>query len=87
MDPDLFRSLASNWFIGPIIFTRFPWNPESKILNDDFEENAAHLRPKDKIVFNDYEYGGIKNPHKSYGYLRTLEMAEIIDDFLNPKEW
>ena len=27
-----------------------------------------------------------ENLHKSYGYLRTLEMAEIIDDFLNHKE-
>ena len=50
---------------------------------------AHYLYPlplKPRIKDNDYEYGDIKNPHKSYGYLRTLEMAEIIDDFLNHKE-
>jgi hypothetical protein len=33
-------------------------------------------------VTNDYEFGGNKNPHKSYGYLRTPDMAGIISDFL-----
>ena len=52
-------------------------------LRDDFKENARHIGPVDKIVTNDYEYEGQKNPHKSYGYLRTPEMAEIISGFLN----
>ena len=52
-------------------------------LRDDFKENARHIGPVDKIVTNDYEYEGQKNPHKSYGYLRTPEMAEIISGFLS----
>jgi len=53
------------------------------MLQDDFAENAAHIRPVDKLVANDYVFDDQENPHKSYGYLRTLEMAEIITDFLN----
>ncbi len=51
-------------------------------LRDDYQKNAANVRPTDKIVFNDYEYMGIGNPHKSYGYLRTREMARIVAAFL-----
>ena len=51
-------------------------------LNDDFAENSRGVRAIEKIVINNYEYGGSKNPHKSFGYLRTPEMAEIISDFL-----
>ena len=51
-------------------------------LSDDFEENARHVRVIDKIVSNNYEYEGNRNPHKSYGYLRTPELAEIVARFL-----
>ena len=51
-------------------------------LRDDFVENSAGIRPVDKLVVNDYVYGDQKNPHKSYGYLRTPEMAAIISSFL-----
>ena len=52
-------------------------------LADDFEENSRLVRPVDKIVVNNYEFMGQKNPHKSYGYLRTAEMAKIIDTFIS----
>ena len=51
-------------------------------LSDDYYENSHHVSPKDFIVSNNYEYKGEKNPHSSYGYLRTQEMAETIDDFI-----
>ena len=76
-------SIQSNWYNLSDLKDKIAFD---YTLNDDFEENAVHLRPVDRIVSNDYEFGGIKNPHKSYGYLRTLEMAEIIDDFLNHKK-
>jgi hypothetical protein len=53
------------------------------MLQDDYKENARHIGPVDKIVTNDYVYGDQKNPHKSFGYLRTSEMAEIIRGFLS----
>ncbi len=36
-----------------------------------------------EVVENDYESEGIENPHKSFGYLRTPEVAYIIDEFLS----
>jgi hypothetical protein len=51
-------------------------------LEDDYQANSRGLRVRDIYVFNDYEMDGNPNPHKSFGYLRTPEMAEIIDGFL-----
>jgi hypothetical protein len=52
-------------------------------LSDDYQPNSFGIGPVDKIVYNDYIFGGKRNPHKSYGYLRTKEMAEIIYEFLS----
>ena len=52
-------------------------------LSDDYTVNARHVRPVDAIVFNNYEYKGDPNPHNIYGYLRTPELAHVIDGFLN----
>ena len=52
-------------------------------LGDDYKENAKGIKPIDEIVYNNYEYNDEKNPHKSYGYLRTPEMADVINEFLN----
>ena len=76
-------SIQSNWYNLSDLKDKIAFD---YTLNDDFEENAARIRPMDRIVLNNYEFGGKKNPHKSYGYLRTPEMAEIIDDFLNNRE-
>ena len=51
-------------------------------LKDDYSENSKGVRPVDKMVHNNYKIYGDENPHKSYGYLRAPEMAEIIDEFL-----
>ncbi|MBN2413419.1 hypothetical protein JXQ31_17205 [candidate division KSB1 bacterium] len=51
-------------------------------LSDDYGDNENEVHVIDKIVYNDYECYGKKNPHKAYGYLRTPEMAEILYDFL-----
>jgi hypothetical protein len=51
-------------------------------LRDVFGANALGVAPEDIVVKNTYEYKGRKNRHKSYGYLRTLEMAEIIRMFI-----
>lgn len=51
-------------------------------LSDDYAANSHGLIAEDKPVFNDYEMNGKANPHKSFGYLRTPEMAEIIATFI-----
>ena len=62
-------------------------DPEDKValdrtLHDDYEENGHGVRASDKLVFNDYFINGRRNPHKSFGYLRTPEIAGVIDIFL-----
>ncbi|MBW2039154.1 MAG: hypothetical protein JRI46_06100 [Deltaproteobacteria bacterium] len=52
-------------------------------LSNDYEANSRHVRAIDAIVSNNYEYKGTPNPHNVYGYLRTPEMAHVIDAFLN----
>ncbi len=51
-------------------------------LAGDYEKNGRGVEVADRIVYNNYEFEGKRNPHKSYGYLRTPEMAEIVDAFL-----
>jgi hypothetical protein len=52
-------------------------------LSDDYTANARHVRAVDTIVSNNYTYKGNANPHNVYGYLRTPELAHVIDGFLN----
>ena len=63
-------------------------DPEDRIaidatLNDDYKENSRGIRAIDKVVHTDYAIKEERNAHKSYGYLRTPEMIEILDDFLS----
>ena len=51
-------------------------------LNDDYAPNRLGTSAVDMTVYNDYEINGERNAHKSYGYLRTREMAWIINAFL-----
>ena len=51
-------------------------------LSELFKFNSNNVKPYSKLVNNDYESEGIENQHKSFGYLRTPELAQIIDDFL-----
>jgi hypothetical protein len=51
-------------------------------LSDDYTANARHVRPVDAVIHNNYTYRRIPNPHNVYGYLRTPELAHVIDGFL-----
>lgn len=55
---------------------------QSADLRNLFSQNSHNVSPAMILVDNDYQSEGIENPHKSYGYLRTPEIAYIIDDFL-----
>jgi hypothetical protein len=52
-------------------------------LKDDYTENTQRVRPIDAIIHNNYTYKKTSNPHNVYGYLRTPELAHVIDEFLN----
>ena len=59
-------------------------------LAEHFTENAHQVMPEDRIVRNEYLVRGKKSPHKIYGYLRTPEMASLINDYLGaplPSRW
>jgi hypothetical protein len=55
-------------------------------LRDDYGANAKGLKVVDLLVTNNYEINSQPNPHKSFGYLRTPEAAQIIDIFLSDRE-
>ncbi|KAA3617705.1 MAG: alpha/beta hydrolase [Calditrichaeota bacterium] len=55
-------------------------------LADDYQANALGVQAQDLSVINDYEANDERNPHKSFGYLRTVEMANIIRTFLAEEE-
>ncbi len=43
-------------------------------LRDDYADNSLGVKVRDILVANDYP----KNPHKSYGYLRTPEFSKYL---------
>jgi hypothetical protein len=49
-------------------------------LGERFLPSDDGIRPDDRIVVNDYCSVGVRNPHKSYGYLRCQELSAIIRD-------
>jgi hypothetical protein len=51
-------------------------------ISDDFGKNSLGIQPEDILVRNDYIINGIRNPHKSFGYLRTPEFTGILGDFI-----
>jgi hypothetical protein len=51
-------------------------------LIDDYEANSLGVRVKDEIIQNNYSVGKERNPHKSYGYLRTPEFSNLLADFI-----
>ena len=55
-------------------------------LADNFTENDNGVLPKDYLVNNNYEINGIKNPHKSFGYLRTPEFSKSLNDFIGEEK-
>ena len=55
-------------------------------LANYYKSNSQGITVKDTIIKNTYTYDGISNPHKSFGYLRTREVAEIISAFISSEE-
>ncbi|MBN2029819.1 hypothetical protein JW824_06185 [bacterium] len=83
VDLNVPENIVSHWYNLSDLLDKIAFNYE---LGDDYEPNSKNIRVTDKVVINHYAYQGKKNPHKSYGYLQTPEMAEIIDTFLSQKE-
>ena len=78
------ENVISKWYNLSDLKDRIAFNYK---LSDDFTENSRQVLPTDKIVVNHYEFMGEKNPHKSYGYLSTPELSEIVSQFLGVKRF
>lgn len=56
-------------------------------LSKIYKENSSGIKIKDILVQNNYKISEIRNPHKSYGYLRTSEFSELLNSFLISKKF
>ena len=74
------ENVIRNWFNFSDLNDKVAFNYN---LEDDYAPNSRQVRVVDKVVYNDYEINGHRNPHKIYGYLRTPEFAEITRQFLD----
>ena len=74
--------ITSKWFNMADIMDHVALNYK---LADDFIANKGLVSPKDFLVQNNYQVNGKKNPHKSFGYLRTPEFSAILNDFIGDK--
>lgn len=54
-------------------------------LSNDFAPNSKGIFPTDFEIVNDYESRGVKNPHKSFGYLRNPKFIYQLNLFLKEK--
>jgi hypothetical protein len=73
------ENVSKNWFNLSDLRDKVTLNYN---LSDDYYKNSNKIKPVDSIVYNNYKFSDVENPHKSYGYLRTPEMADIINTFL-----
>jgi len=75
--------IFNNWINFSDILDKVAFNYK---LSDDFSENNLGIKPVDFLVINNYEFNEIRNPHKSFGYLRTSEFSRILNDFILSEE-
>ena len=57
------------------------------LLAEIYVSNSKGVKIIDKLVQNNSKDNGTRNPHSSYGYLRTPEFAEIVHSFLSRKKF
>jgi hypothetical protein len=57
------------------------------LLAEIYVKNSKGVKIIDKLVQNNHKDNGTRNPHSSYGYLRTPECAEIVHSFLSHKKF
>lgn len=72
-----------NWFNFSDLEDKVALNYD---LGDDYSANSNGVTATDITVNNNYEMNGVRNPHKSYGYLRVPEFSEVLFDFLNKEK-
>jgi hypothetical protein len=76
------ENIKSNWYNLSDIEDHVSLN---HLLAELYVPNSKGVKIIDKLVHNTYKHDSMLNPHSSYGYLRTPELAEIVHAFLTPK--
>lgn len=71
--------LSTNWYNLADIMDHVALN---HTLSDDYISNGEGIHPIDILVNNTYEMNGVKNPHKSFGYLQAPELIKILNAFI-----
>jgi hypothetical protein len=71
--------IIRNWYNFSDILDTVAFNYK---LSDYFHCNKTNIRPIDYLIVNNYEINGKRNPHKSFGYLRTPEFSKILNEFV-----
>ena len=56
------------------------------LLADIYIPGSKGVKIIDSLVQNNFSDNGLRNPHSAYGYLRTPELAEIVNSFLSHKK-
>ena len=86
------QNLKNKLFVPEQIINKWYnlFDPEDQIaLNHQlinlYEVNSRKVKIEDQIVKNFFISEGIRNPHRSYGYLRTPEFSKIVSSFLIQK--
>jgi hypothetical protein len=79
-EPAVPRSITTSWFNLSDLRDKVAIDYR---LADDFSSTDGQVEVIDREVVNDYAYGSEPNPHKVYGYLRTPELAGIVNEFLD----
>jgi len=72
-------TISKNWYNFSDILDKVALNYK---LANDFSKNKHGVIPVDFLVVNSFEINGKRNPHKSYGYLRTPEFSKVLNDFI-----
>jgi len=71
--------ISTNWYNLADITDHVALN---HTLSDDYTSNGEGIHPIDILVNNTYEMNGVKNPHKSFGYLQAPEFTNILTEFI-----
>ncbi|HRW86144.1 MAG TPA: hypothetical protein P5180_11985 [Bacteroidales bacterium] len=70
--------ITGNWYNFSDILDKVAFNYR---ISEQFPENEHGVKPVDLLVTNKYIYNGERNPHKSFGYLRTPEFSRVLNEF------
>lgn len=75
--------ITQKWYNFSDILDKVAFNYK---LSDHYSANSHRVYPTDFLTINNYEINGNRNPHKSFGYLRTYEFAKVLNDFIQTEK-